>query len=58
LYNTYLKFLFTFKAKSPLLSSKMAEVSQKLKNSSMQDILSAYENFDGMLTAIFAVFEH
>jgi deoxyadenosine/deoxycytidine kinase len=32
LYNSYLKFLFTFKAKSPLLSSKMGEVSQRLKN--------------------------
>ena len=58
LYNTYLKFLFTFKAKSPLLSSKMGEVSQRLKNAQIQEILSAYETFDSMLTQIFAVFEH
>ena len=39
LYNTYLKFLFNFKAKSPLLSSKMSEVSMILKKSSMNEIL-------------------
>jgi len=35
LYNTYLKFLFNFKAKSPLLSAKMSEVSQKLKTATI-----------------------
>jgi hypothetical protein len=53
-----MKFLFAFKAKSSLLSAKMAEVSQKLKNASIQEILSTYESFDAMLTSIFAVFEH
>jgi hypothetical protein len=31
LYNTYLKFLFNFKARSPLLTAKMSEVSVGLK---------------------------
>jgi|LauGreDrversion4_2_1035121.scaffolds.fasta_scaffold549931_2 hypothetical protein len=35
LYNTYIKFLFTYKARSPLLSAKMGEVSQKLKTASI-----------------------
>jgi len=39
LYNTYLKFLFNFKARSPLLSSKMSEVSIYLKKASTNDIL-------------------
>ena len=58
LYNTYLKFLFNFKARLPLLTAKMSEVSFGLKKASMNDILQCYENFDAMLTQIFAIFEH
>ena len=50
LYNSYLKFLFTFKARSPLLNSKMSEVSQRLKSASRLEILQFYESFDAMLT--------
>jgi hypothetical protein len=39
LYNTYLKFLFNFKARSTLLSSKMSEVSIILKKTPMNEIL-------------------
>ncbi len=58
LYNTYLKFVFNFKARSNLLNSKMSEASMKIKNASVPEILSIYENFDAMLTSIFSVFEH
>lgn len=58
LYNAYLKFLFNFKARSNFLSIKMSEVSMKLKNASVPDILTYYENFDALLTSIFSVFEH
>lgn len=58
LYNTYLKFLFNFKARSPLLTAKMSEVSVGLKKASMNEILQCYESFDAMLTQIFSIFEH
>ena len=53
-----MKFMFNFKAKTPLLTAKMAEVSQKIKIFSVIDILTTYESFDAMLTSLFAVFEH
>ena len=58
LYNTYLKFLFNFKARSNLLTTKMSEVSMGLKKASMNEILQCYESFDAMLTQIFSIFEH
>ena len=50
LYNTYIKFLYNFKLKSPLLSVRMAEVSQRLKQCSINEIFTTYESFDGLLT--------
>jgi len=58
LYNSYLKFLYTFKLKSNILSVRISEVSSKLKNSSTSEILANYESFDALLTQIFGIFEH
>lgn len=58
LYNSYIKFLYNFKLKSQILSVRMSEVSQKLKNISIGDILMNYENFDALITEIFNIFEH
>lgn len=35
LYNSYIKFLYNFKLKSPFLSVRMSEVSSKMKNISI-----------------------
>jgi len=50
LYNSYLKFLYTFKLKSNILSVRISEVSSKLKNSPTTEILANYESFDALLT--------
>jgi hypothetical protein len=58
LYNTYIKLLYNFNLKSPLLHVRMSEVSAKIKNVSIKEILSIYEAFDALITQIFNVFEH
>jgi hypothetical protein len=50
LYNTYIKFLYNFKLKSTLLNIRMSEVPNKLKQTSMSEILQIYECFDALLT--------
>jgi hypothetical protein len=58
LYNSYLKFLYTFKLKSTILSVRLSEVSAKLKNAPTSEILANYESFDALITQIFSIFEH
>jgi hypothetical protein len=36
----------------------MSEVSEKIKKCSVNDLLMNYENFDALITEIWAVFEH
>lgn len=36
----------------------MGEVSQKMRNLSIQEILANYENFDPLIQQIFRIFEH
>ena len=36
----------------------MSEVSAKLKQLTVNDILMNYENFDALITEIFNIFEH
>jgi len=49
LYNDYLKFLYNFKVRSPILSVRMTDVSLKVKQYSISDIFTTYESFDAML---------
>lgn len=58
LYNSYLKFLYTYKLKSTILSVRLSEVSAKLKNAPTSEILANYESFDALITQIFSIFEH
>ena len=41
-----------------MLNCRMSEVSEKLKKSTVNDLLSNYEGFDALITQIFNVFEH
>lgn len=58
LYANYLKFLAAFKYKSKLLSTRMSEVSAKVKNATTSEIFYTYESFDALITQIFNIFEH
>jgi hypothetical protein len=58
LYSNYIKFLSTYKTKSPMLSIRMTEVSLKAKSASISDLLMNYEHFDGLITQVFGIFEH
>ena len=58
MYSSYIKFYYNFKLKSQLLNIRMGEVSSKLRNCSIQDILMNYENFDALIQQIFQIFEH
>ena len=57
-YNSYIKFYYNFKLKSQLLNCRMGEVSEKIKKLNLSDILMNYENFDALVTMIFAIYEH
>ena len=58
LYNAYIKFYYNAKLQSQILNCRMSEVSPKLKNASIQELLKNYENFDALISEIFAIFEH
>ena len=58
LYANYIKYLVSFKVKSDLLNIKMSEVSAKVKQIHIIDLLFNYENFDGLIQQIFGIFEH
>ena len=58
MYAGYIKFLVTFKMKSEILNMRMSEVSAKVKSIHTIDLLYNYENFDGLITLIFGIFEH
>ena len=50
--------MLNFKVKNKLLSLKMSEVSIKIKDMNMSDLLKVYEEFDALILAIFSIFEH
>lgn len=58
LYSNYIKYMSQYKAKYELLSIKMTDVLQKVKNLNVVDILTNYEFFDGFITQIFGLFEN
>eukprot|EP00347_Sterkiella_histriomuscorum_P001591 403371440 len=58
LYNAYIKFYYNTKLQSSVLNCRMTEVSPKLKSYNIQDLLKNYENFDALISEIFAIFEH
>ncbi|CDW75826.1 UNKNOWN [Stylonychia lemnae] len=58
LYNSYIKFLYNAKLESPVLNCRMTDLSPKMKQLAIQDLLKTYENFDALISEIFNIFEH
>ena len=58
LYSNYIKHLAHYKEDHDLLSMKIADVSQKIRNLSVTDMLVNYEFFDGFITQIINIFEN
>lgn len=49
-YVSYIKFVYNFKLRSNLLNLKMTDVSQRIKQLTVNDIFMNYENFDGIIS--------
>jgi hypothetical protein len=58
LYSNYIKYYANFKARSSVLSLRMSEVSVKAKHYTVEELLSNYENFDGLIQQVFNFYQH
>jgi hypothetical protein len=58
LYKNYLKSIVAYKVNADLLTMRISDVSEIVKNVEMDDILFTYECFDAMIQILWRFMEH
>jgi|JI9StandDraft_2_1071091.scaffolds.fasta_scaffold145119_2 hypothetical protein len=57
-YQSYIRSIVTYKVNADLLTMRMNDVQEIVRNVEMDDILFTYECFDKMIAILWRVFQH